>query len=68
MRSKNLAFGTTRGKGYTINQIQEEGVFKTKQGKFIVKVIDGKRYKTLSQRDNQKDALTDFNTFKGKVS
>lgn len=67
MRSPNLIKGTRRKNGYSQKSLNEEGVFKTSRGLFIVKVMQsGKRITIGEPFTNKKEAITTFNNYKNK--
>ena len=65
MRSPNLITGTKRKNGYSQSSLNEEGVFKTSRGKFVVKVMqDGKVTSLGEPLDTKREAIEKFNNYK----
>jgi len=67
MRSPNLITGTKRKNGYSQSSLNEEGVFKTSRGKFVVKVLSRGRITSLGEPfDDKQEAIDTFNNLKKK--
>ncbi len=65
MRSKNLITGVRRKNSYSYDAKNEEGVFKTAQGKYIVKVTKSNKAVTIGNPlDSKKEAIALYNQFK----